>query len=74
MMNKKNLKYSLFLVFAAIFCSAGLILAFLDVHTTLGILPPPYAVTYAPAHITGMYTSGTVYVEITGDGIKPNST
>ena len=74
MMNKKSLKYNIFRVLGTIFCATGLVFAYFEVNTTLGILPPPYEVTYTPPYVTGMYTSWPVYVEIVWTGIKPNST
>jgi len=45
-----------------------------DVITTLWISAPSFSVTTTPSHNTGQYTSGFVYVTITWNGIKPNTT
>lgn len=74
MTNKNTIKYSIFLCFSLLFCLTGNVFAYLNIHTFLGILPPPYQVEYSPPHIAWQYTSWAVYVSITGNGIMPNTT
>ena len=74
MMNKKKLIHCVFWLFVALFCTTGLIFAYLDVNTLLGILEPHYNISYSPAHVTWTYTNGPVYVEITWQGVMPVTT
>ena len=73
-MNKKTIKYGIFSLFSLLFCLTGNVFAYLNIHTFLGILPPPYQVEYSPPYIAWQYTSWAVYVSITGNGIMPNTT
>lgn len=74
MMNKKKLSYHILWFFVALFCTTGLIFAYLDINTLLGILEPHYEITYSPAYVTGTCTQWPVYVEFTWNGIRSTIT
>lgn len=73
MINKQIIKYCVFGIVAIIFCFTENIFANLEVKMSLGILPPAHQVEYNPSKIIWQNISWAVYVNITGNGIKTNT-
>lgn len=74
MINSTKKIYIIFGLFIAFFCTTGGIFSYVNINTFLWILPPIYSTVYTPSPTSWAYTTGPVYIEILGSGIKPNET
>ncbi len=72
-MNKRIYTYIIFWLIIGCFSIAEAFFSHVNIYTSLGILPPTYDVVFSPLHLTWIYTSGPVYVDILGSGIQENT-